>query len=518
MHIRSIWIRRCQDVGVAIDIDYARRGDVSIAYQVVGDGPVDIILGVGLVSHLDLIWADPRAAEFLRSLAAMGRLLLFDKPGTGLSDPVVGPPTVEERAEDFLAVLDAAGSGRAVVVGFSEASTPALLFAATHPDRVEGLIPLSGGARLTTSPTYLPEIEPVMEGVMWRELWRACDHWGDGHFLMELSPFVRRSAVYRRLAPSIERSCASPGMARAMIRAMRSYDVTHVLETIRTPTLIIHRTDEWVPVQNSRYLAEHIIGSQYTELPGDEHMVFFDSDGPLAAIGEFVGGSKPVRSGRDRRLATVLFSDIVDSTTSAAELGDEKWCALLAQHDRSVADEIDRHDGRLVKRLGDGVLASFDRPMLAIRCGLALRDRAADLGISLRIGVHTGECEVVADDLAGIAVHVGSRIASLAQTNEVLVSSTVRDLVFGSGVEFAERGGHELKGVPGTWSVYAVVDDKSRDQRPVQQASPEEAALTPGPDVALRPVDKAILRVASHAPGLTRRALAISGRVRSRRT
>ena len=502
---------------MAVDVDYARKGEISIAFQAVGSGPVDLIFGSGLISHMDLLWADPRASEFLRGLAGLGRLLLFDKPGTGLSDPVVGPPTVEERVGDFLAVLDAAGSKRAIVIGFSEASAPATLLAATHPHRVEGLVLLSGAPRLVTGPDFLPEEEARFNDVLWRALWRAADHWGDGEFLMTLSPFVRRSLVHRRLAPSIERSCASPGMARALIHGVRAYDVTHILESVRTPTLVVHRTEEFIPVSCARYTAERIPDSRLVEVPGDEHMVYFDGDGVLDVIADFVGGHRPTHAGVDRRLTTLLFTDIVNSTAAAADLGDERWRSLLAQHDRILDDEIERHDGRIVKNLGDGIFATFDRPMMAIRCALAARNRVRDLGISLRAGVHTGECEVVGADFSGIAVHVGSRISSLATSDEVLVSSTVRDLVFGSGIEFVEHGRHVLKGVPGEWTVYAVADDTSRDQRPPHLASAEEAALTPGPEAAMKGLDRAMLQVVTRSPRLARAALSIGSRLSSRR-
>jgi class 3 adenylate cyclase/pimeloyl-ACP methyl ester carboxylesterase len=498
-----------QDRRVVVDVDYARRGEVSIAYQVVGDGPVDVIFGAGLVSHLDLLWADPRATSFLRGMAGFGRLLLFDKPGTGLSDPVVGAPTVEQRAEDFLAVLDAVGSRRAVVVGFSEAETPAIQLAATRPERVEALVLISGGARLTTAPHFDPEDEDYVENVMWRQFRHSQQHWGDGSFFMALSPFVRGSLVYRRLAPSLERAAASPGMARVMIESMRGYDVTGILGNVRVPTLVVHRTDEWVPVGFSRHTSAAIPDAKYVELSGDEHMVFFNGDDVLDAIGGFIGGRQPAASPGSRRLLTVLFTDIVGSSRLAAELGDDRWCALLAHHDQVVADEVDRHDGRLVKTMGDGALAAFERPAMAIRCASRLRACMSERGIQIRAGIHIGECEVVepGQDLAGIAVHVGARLASLAAPDQVLVSSTVRDLVVGAGVQFVHHGSHELRNIEGRWEVYAVADDPAPDQQPATSGTPTEAALTPAPTETMRPVDRAIVAVARHLPAVSRTAL-----------
>lgn len=495
-----------------VDVEYAHRGDVSIAFQTIGEGPVDLIFGCGLTSHLDLLWGDPSCTDFLRRLGSMGRLLLFDKPGTGLSDPVVGPPTLDERVDDFLAVLDAAGSRRAVVIGFSEASTPGALLAATHPDRVEALVMLSGAARFTAGPDYLADEEPHFEGVLWSQLWHSAAHWGDGTFLTALSPRFRRSLLYRRLAPSVERASASPGMARALIHGLRSYDVTGVLDAVRVPTLVIHRTDEFVPVSAAHYSADHIPGARLAELSGDEHFCYFHGDDIIDAIGRFVGGS-PRAAVTERRLATLLFTDIVGSTAMAAELGDEHWASVLDHHDDVTRDAVERHDGRVIKTMGDGLFASFDRPMLAIRCALAIRDACSDVGLEIRAGIHTGECDFVHEDLAGIAVHIGARIAALADSGEVLVSSSVRDLVFGSGVVFAARGEHDLRGVPGKWVVYSVVDNLSRPQHPADQAAPEEAAVTPAASEDMRPFDHAFVGLVSRFPAVTRGGARVIGRV-----
>jgi class 3 adenylate cyclase/pimeloyl-ACP methyl ester carboxylesterase len=490
---------------VTVDVEYARRGDISIAYQAIGDGPVDIIFGAGLVSHLDLVWADPYATAFLRELASIGRLLLFDKPGTGLSDPVAGVPTVQQRADDFLAVLDAAGSRRAVVIGYSEASAPAILLAATHPERVEALIAMSGMARLTPTENYIPGTEHRFEP-FWTMVRHCTDHWGDGSMLHTLSPYACENLVYRRLAPNVERACASPGMARVMIKAMWDYDVTSALDSVDVPTLVIHRAQDVVPVEGSRWIADHIAGAKMLELPGPEHICWFNGDDILVGIEDFIGGNAP-RGPISRKLVTVLYTDIVGSTARAVAMGDETWSTLLGVHHAAVRDAVERHDGTLIKTMGDGVLATFDRPTLAVRCALAISRRAGDDGVQVRAGVHAGECEVTDDDISGVAAHIGSRIMSLAGPTEVLVSATVRDLVFGSGVEFEDRGEHELKGVPGKWSVHAVVADRHDDQRPASQATPEQAALTPSPIATMKPADRAIVRVANRAPRLSRLAL-----------
>jgi class 3 adenylate cyclase/pimeloyl-ACP methyl ester carboxylesterase len=495
---------------VTVDVEYAQRGDISIAYQAIGDGPVDIIFGASLVSHLDLLWADPHATAFLRRLASIGRLLLFDKPGTGLSDPVVGVPTVQQRADDFLAVLEAAGSRRAVVIGFSEAATPAILLAATHPERVEALIAMCGVPRMTPSDDFVPGTEHRFEP-MWAMIRHSTEHWGDGSLFQRLSPYARENTVYRRLAPNVERACASPGMARVILNSLWDYDVTSVTGALDVPTLVIHRTADVLPIEAARWTADAIPGAKLLELPGAEHMCYFNGDDILAGIEEFVGGSAP-RGPISRKLVTVLYTDIVGSTARAVEMGDERWSTLLAVHHAAARDQIERHDGTLIKTMGDGVLATFDRPTLAVRCALAVSRHAGEEGVQVRAGVHAGECEVTEHDISGIAAHIGSRIMALAGPDEVLVSATVRDLVFGSGVEFEARGEHELKGVPGKWAVHHVVADRREDQRPASQATAEQAALTPPPVTTMKTTDRALVGVANRAPRLSRFALRMLSR------
>jgi len=395
---------------MAVDIEYARRGDISIAYTVIGDGPVDIIFGVGLMSHIDLLWGDPHGASWLRRLGAAGRVILFDKPGTGLSDPVTGDPTLDERVEDFAAVLDAAGSRRAVVIGLSEAGPPAAVLAATRPERVESLVLVSTGARFVASDDYLPHLEDYLEGYAWKWLWHGADNWGDGELLRRLSPLFAENPVYTRLAPAVERACASPAMARAIIRSTRAYDVRDAVAAVQVPTLVTGRTDEWVPADAMADLADRIPGARLELLPGREHFCFVDGDDIADTLLRFIDAPVTARRTADRALVTLLYTDIVGSTSLIAEAGDERWRSTVGMHDDVTSEEVHRHGGRVVKTLGDGVLALFDRPVQAIRCADVLRSRLTDLGIELRAAVHTGECELRGDDVAGIAAHLASRL------------------------------------------------------------------------------------------------------------
>ncbi|MFP5218652.1 MAG: adenylate/guanylate cyclase domain-containing protein [Actinomycetes bacterium] len=506
----SVTIPACR--GGAADVEYARKGDTCIAFRAVGDGPVDLLFSAGLACHLDLLRGDPHADAFVRRLARTGRLLLFDKPGTGLSDPLSTRPTVADRAADHLAVLDAAGSERAVVIGFSEAVAGAAAFAATRPDRVEALVLLSGTVRPTVGETYLSELGPYMDDVVWRQLWHSARSWGDGSLALAVSPTIRASAVYRRLAPALERACASPGMARTIIEGFREYDALGALEEVRVPTLVVNRADEWVPAAVAVDHADRVPGAELAVLPGAEHMCYFGGDDLLARIERFVGGSAGSRSSRrDRRLLTILFTDIVGSTDTAVSLGDTRWRGLLAQHDSTTRDVVSRLGGRVVKSLGDGALSVFEQPATALEAALALHELATSLGTSLRAGVHTGECEVVDDpldgaapgDVAGVAVHLAARVAARAGAGETLATATVRDLVLGSDVRFESRGRVALKGLPGTWPLVAVVPGC---RQPV--AVPAEP---PGLG------DRALVVAAGRAPVVTRTALRVLGRVRSRR-
>jgi pimeloyl-ACP methyl ester carboxylesterase/class 3 adenylate cyclase len=432
---------------------YARSGDVNIAYQVVGDGPLDLVFVPGFISHLDLQWSDPRIARFLEKLASFSRLILFDKRGTGLSDPVAAPAPLEERMDDVRAVMDAAGSERAALFGLSEGGPMSVLFAATYPERTRALV-LCG-----TFPTGTPDPDDNPSGQRWVDTIQsarsAAEHWGEGHTLALMAPSADRESD--RIGRGIfERSAASPQLVQTLFDMVLETDVRDLLPSIRVPTLVLHRQEEFIPVEGARYMAEHIPGARLVVLPGMDHIPFYgDGDGYAEEIEEFLTGARqaPVS---DRILTTVMFTDIVGSTERAATLGDARWRELLGRHDELMRAELERHRGREVKTMGDGFLATFDGPARGIRCARAVADQVRSLDIELRAGLHTGECELIGDDIGGMAVNIGARIGALADADEVVVSSTVKDLVVGSGISFSDRGTRELKGVPGEWRLFAV--------------------------------------------------------------
>jgi pimeloyl-ACP methyl ester carboxylesterase/class 3 adenylate cyclase len=432
---------------------YARSGDVNIAYQVVGDGPFDLVFVPGFVSHLDLQWADPRIARFLEKLASFSRLILFDKRGTGLSDPVAAPAPLEDRMDDVRAVMDAAGSEQAALLGLSEGGAMSIMFATTYPERTRALVLCGTFVNGTLKPGENAGGRRWAKGL--ERIRAALDHWGEGHTLALMAPGAQseRDRIGRGV---FERSAASPQMARTLIDMVVETDVRDLLPSLRVPTLVLHRDEEFVPVENAHYMAEHIPGARLVVLPGADHIPFYgDADGYAEEIEEFLTGARHAPP-PDRILTTVMFTDIVGSTERAAALGDARWRALLAQHDELMRAEIDEHRGREVKTMGDGFLATFDGPARGVRCARAAADKVRGLDIELRAGLHTGECELVRDDIAGMAVNIGARIGALAGPGEVLVSSTVKDLVVGSGISFEDRDAHQLKGVPGEWRVFAV--------------------------------------------------------------
>jgi len=442
------------------DTRYVRTPDgVHIAYQVVGEGPIDIVLVMGLLWHLEFQWTDPDLARCLARLASMGRLIMFDKRGSGLSDRV-GPdelPTLEQRMHDMQAVLDAVGADRVVIWSESEGGPTSLMFAATYPERVQALVLYGAFARLTTAPDQ-PWGVPVdaIEGTI--EFFR--DNWGkSSRDVVELfAPSVVEDSRLADWLGGLCRQTGSPGTAATIMRMALDTDARHLLPTISVPTLVIHRVGDRVcPVECGRDLAAHIDGAKYVELPGTDHT--FWTDGPDAVFDEteeFLTGERPMPD-VDRVLATVLFTDIVGSTERAAQLGDKQWTELLDAHDRAVRRELERFRGREVKTIGDAFLATFDGPGRAIHCASAICEAVKTLGIDVRAGLHTGEVELRGDDIAGMAVHIGARVSSLAAAGEVLVSSAVPPLVAGSQIEFVDRGDHALKGVPGTWQLFAVV-------------------------------------------------------------
>jgi pimeloyl-ACP methyl ester carboxylesterase len=433
---------------------YARSGDVNIAYQVFGAGATDLVYVPGWVSHVEENWEDPDYAAMLRRLASFARVIVFDKRGTGLSDRVAVErlPTLEQRMDDVRAVMDAAGSRRAAVFGASEGGSMSLLFAATYPDRTTALVTFGIFAKRIWSEDYPwaprpEEREREIESVE-RE-WGRLDPSG-------IAPSARPDQL-ERLARYIRHS-ASPGAAVALLRMNSQIDVRDVLPTIRVPTLMFQRLDDRdVHIEEGRWIASRIPGARLVELPGNAHVAWLgEMDGFLGELEEFLTGARPDHVS-DRVLATVLFTDLVGSTERAVRSGDEQWGELLTRHHELVRRELTRHRGVEVDSAGDGFFARFDGPARAIRCALAIVDGVrAELDLDVRAGIHTGECELVGEKIAGIAVHTGARIASIAEPGEVVVSSTVRDLVAGSGLEFRDRGRVELKGLPDVWQLWSV--------------------------------------------------------------
>ncbi len=434
---------------------YAKSGDLNIAYQVLGEGPFDLIYVPGWISNVELMWEEPAHAHVLERLLRFSRLILFDKRGTGLSDPVSLDrlPTLEERMDDVRAVLDAVGSQRTAVFGFSEGGLMSVLFAATYPERVTALVLYGVFAKRIWSEDYpwapTPEARRHEIDVLER-------NWAEKMDLDQLAP-SEGDAFKRRLATYFRRS-ASPGAGVALMRMNTEIDVRNVLPSIQAPTLVLHRRDDLdVKVEEGRWIAGRIPGAMYVELAGDAHTLWAgDTDAIVDEIEEFLTG---VRRGPepDRVLATVLFTDIVGSTDHATRLGDRRWRGLLDEHHGRVRRELERYRGIEVDTAGDGFFASFDGPARAVRAAWAIRNSMRDLGIDVRAGLHTGECQVMQRKIGGIAVHTGARVAAAAGPQEVLVSSTVRDLVAGSGIQFQDRGEHELTGV-GAWRLYSVVD------------------------------------------------------------
>ena len=432
---------------------YVRVGEVHIAYQVLGDGPIDLVWVPGFVSHLEYDWEHPRPARFFRRLASFSRLIRFDKRGTGLSDRVA-IPTLEERMDDVKAILDATNSTRAALIGVSEGGPMSLLYAATYPERTSALVLYGSYARRAWAADH-----PfgVTSARMQRILETFEKDWGRSVAMEIWSPSLLGDDPYKQWRATYLRLAASPGAALSVMRMNMEIDVRHILPAISVPSLILHRTgDRLTPVDQARYLARSIRNAKFVELPGDDHTPYAgDADALRGEIEEFLTG---VRHGPepDRILATVLFTDIVGSTQRAAELGDHDWRELLEQHHIIVRRQLTRFRGLEVDTAGDGFLATFDGPGRAIRCAVNICHEVRSLGIEVKAGLHTGECQIIGKKLGGIAVHIGSRVAGKAMPGEVLVSSTVKDLVVGSGIVFEDRGVHTLSGVPGDWRLFAV--------------------------------------------------------------
>ena len=435
---------------------YARSGDVNIAYRVVGSGPFDLVFVPGFVSNVELDWADPQRAAFLSRLSELSRLITPDKRGTGLSDRVQGAPSLETRMDDIRAVMDAAESGRAALFGLADGGCLAALFSATYPERTAALVLYGTLPRYTRAPGFpwAPPREEAERGIEELEL-----RWGTRDLAIEQLQGSDGEAA-DRLAALMRRS-ASPGAAAALARMNLDIDVTHVLGAVRVPTLVLHRSGHPSDVRGGRYLASRIPSSRFVELEGDQAFPYLgDSEGLLGEIERFLTGlwqaGAWAEPERERVMTTVLFTDIAGSTRVATELGDARWRELLEQHHALIRSWLLRFRGRELDTAGDGFFASFDGPARAIRCACAITENVRDLGIEVRAGLHTGECEAVEGKVSGIAVHIGARVAAHAAPGEVLVSNTVKDLVAGSGIAFSERGVAELKGVPGEWKLFLV--------------------------------------------------------------
>jgi len=436
-----------------VQTHYAKSVEIHIAYQVVGEGPVDLVLVPGWVSNVELWWEDPGWSAFMQRLMSFSRLILFDKRGTGLSDRVSvnEMPTLEERMDDVRAVMDAVGSKSAFVVGLSEGGPMSVLFAASHPERTRALVLYGSFPRIISAEGYpwgfAPEqVEPLLA--------LAERSWGEGTFTASM--FAPGDEARLAFLARFEREGASPGAMIALVRMLVEIDVRDVLPLIAVPTLIVHRDGDAVaPIEGARYMAERIPDARLVELKGEHSPVTWDTDAILDEIEEFVTGRRYERA-PDRVFATVLFTDIVDSTARAVAMGDRHWAELLKGHNDKVRQQLQRFGGREVNTTGDGFLATFDGPARAIRCALATIEANHEIGLPLRAGLHTGECERRHGDISGIAVHTGARVAALAGPGEVLVSRTVKDLVAGSGLEFEDRGCHTLKGVPDEWHIFAV--------------------------------------------------------------
>ncbi|MDH6195155.1 pimeloyl-ACP methyl ester carboxylesterase [Mycobacterium frederiksbergense] len=499
------------------ETSYALCGGLSLAYQVFGDGPVELVYAGSFVSHLEVFWTMPEFEAFMERLSTFCRILLFDKAGVGLSDPVPRVRTLDDRAAEIEAVMDAVGFERAVLFGLSEGGPAAMVFAATRPERTRALIltgtfayfGISEWADFDRDPAelqarILPEMgqryTPSTEQLAhFQEFGRASGSvWGTGASLKHLLP----AAGSVRQLGMMERMSASPGMARATLEAAFRIDVRPILPTITAPTLVIHASGDLVPVQGGRYLADHIPGAQMLEVDGADHAPWIAKPDEITSeIEEFLTGSHAAPSQSHRALRTVLFTDMVASTQHAAATGDERWRAVLHRMGEVTAELTGRFGGTVVKSTGDGHLITFDGPTQAIRCAEALRDRTESMGIEIRAGIHTGECELFDGDIGGIAVHIAARILGLAGAGEILVSSTVRDLVVGSGTGFEARGDVELRGVPGTWRLLAV------DRHGARAGSAEAelaSAPTPGPRPTMRRSDHAMAVMARRMPRIAR--------------
>lgn len=437
------------------EVRFARSGDVNVAYRVVGDGPIDLVYAQGAYTHLDVYWELPAFRHYCERLAEFTRLILFDKRGYGMSDRVPGATTLEERMDDIRAIMDAVGSTSAAIIGESEGGPLALLFAAAHPERVSGLILQGAEVRERTDGDW-PWGENTDEAFE-ASMAELPERWGLGTGIWAIAPSVAGQEWARQWRARVQLNAATPSAAEAFMRMAFEIDVRDIAPTVKVPTLVLHSVDDRVcHVENGRFLGRTIPGARYVELPGADHVPWFDPEPTLAEIREFLTGRRESAS-RDRALVTILFTDLALSSELATSLGDRRWRDLLEQHHAIVRRELARFDGREIDTAGDGFFATFDGPARAIRCAQAVMSGVEALGVAMRAGLHTGEVEVLGDKVAGIAVNIGSRVAGEAAPGQILVSGTVHDLVAGSGISFENRGSATLKGIDGEWRLFSVV-------------------------------------------------------------
>jgi pimeloyl-ACP methyl ester carboxylesterase/class 3 adenylate cyclase len=437
------------------DTKYASSGGINIAYQVIGDGPIDLVLVPGWVSNIEVFWEEPNFARFLRGLSSFTRLILFDKRGTGLSDRVVDASTLEQRMDDVRAVLDAVGSKRAALLGYSEGGPMCALFAATYPERTSALIMMGGYASRLRTPGY--PFGPTPEQ---HEAWLAkiASDWGSPIGLEVRAPTLADDLVFRQWWAHYLRASCSPAAALALTKANGQIDIRHILPSIQVPTLILHASgDRVVEIGHAHYLVEHIPGAKLILIDSEDHLPFASGSAAIvSSIREFITGHRHEHQS-DTVLSTILFTDIVGSTEKLIAAGDRQWTDLLEAHNFAVRRELAAFRGREVNTTGDGFVAIFDGPARAVRCAFAVKEAVRRVGIEIRSGIHTGECEMRRDSISGVSVHIAARIASLASASNIVVSRTVKDLVGGSGISFDDLGDHMLKGVPDPWRLYQVV-------------------------------------------------------------
>jgi class 3 adenylate cyclase len=435
---------------------YVRNGDVHVAYQILGDGPIDLVFASEWWFHLDVQWEDPHLSRFLRRLSSFSRLVLFDRRGFGLSDslPSSRAPTLEETMADMVTVMDAAHIDQACVLAVGDGAPVSVLLAATHPDRVNALAILNGFARLSFAPDYPQGMSKRAQDAVFREI---RERWGVPHPVPFIAPSITAGRDFQEFFARAARQSISRGAAISLTTLNFQMDVRNILPSVSVPTLVFHREgDRYVVAANGRYLADHIPSARYVELAGEDHLWWLGETEPfLKEVEQFFTGELTAAEA-NRVLATVLFTDIVESTPTAAKIGDRRWLEILDSHNHYVRRQLDRYGGREIQTTGDGFVALFEAPGRAVRCAEAIVAGGPSLGLALRAGLHTGEVERRGDDVGGIGVHIGQRVSAAAGGGEVFVSSTVKDLVVGSGIEFSDRGLHDLKGVPGQWHLFKV--------------------------------------------------------------